>query len=119
MFSPTLKKGSAELLILSLLEGRAGMSVRPNPIPDTPEARTVKPWDWEWVEAQIGQDLADGLREDDTFVEVEEKEWDGRLWKEFCSQFLLNRVKICKALNCNSRKLKVVIDRGYHIIRYN
>jgi len=48
----------------------------------------------------------------------DDKEWDGRLWKDFCKQFLMNKSKICKALNCNPKKMKVVIEKGYHLIKY-
>jgi len=47
-----------------------------------------------------------------------EYEWDGRIWRYFCEQFLHNKTKICKALNCNSKRLKIVIENKYHVIRY-
>jgi len=50
---------------------------------------------------------------------IEGYDWDGRIWKKFCEQFLINKPKICNALiGCNPRKLKVVLQNSYHVIKY-
>ena len=47
---------------------------------------------------------------------VNGKEWDGRVWVEFCMQVLANTAKICTALNCNKNKINVRLIDGYHYI---
>lgn len=45
-------------------------------------------------------------------------QWAGRIWREFCNQFMLNINKVCEALGCDKKKLRVSLNNGYHTIIY-
>lgn len=45
-------------------------------------------------------------------------EWSGLIYRDFCLQFVMNIPKIAKALLCDQKKLKVIIENGYHVIVY-
>lgn len=50
-----------------------------------------------------------------------DREWSGRLWREFCSQVMLNSKKIASALfyvKAKPEKIKIKLENGFHIIKY-
>jgi len=45
-------------------------------------------------------------------------DWSGIMWRNFCEQFAMSIPKIAKALLCEQKRLKVVVENGYHSITY-
>jgi len=45
-------------------------------------------------------------------------EWTGRIWHEFCEQFMLNSKKICKAFNVTGKFVHTRNSQGFEEIHY-